>query len=168
MPQELTSLPGLVALGAAAVALIALVIASSLVVRTARLRNAQSAVLGDGRQDLVAHAERLGDDFAELRNWVEGSIARLDDRTAGVEAGLRRCLAYHAVLRYDAYGELSGRQSSTIALLDSERSGVVISSIHHRDHARIYVKPVGRGQGEIELSPEEVEAVEAALGAERI
>ena len=168
MLQELTSLPGLVALGAAMVALLALLIASILLVRTRRLRNAQTAVLGDGRQDLVAHAERLGGDFAALRKWVEGAIERLDGRTAGVESGLSRCLAYHAVLRYDAYGELSGRQSSTIALLDAERSGVVISSIHHRDHARIYVKPVGRGQGELELSPEEVEAVEAALGAERI
>jgi Protein of unknown function (DUF4446) len=166
--RDLTSPAGLVALGAAVVALLALVLALVLLLRTRRLRTAQTAVLGDGRRDLVAHAERLGGDFVALRKWVEGSIERLDDRTGAMEAGLRRCLAYHAVLRYDAYGELSGRQSSTIALLDAERSGVVISSIHHRDHARIYVKPVDRGQGDLELSPEEVEAVEAALAAERI
>ena len=73
----------------------------------------------------------------------------------------------HAVLgvpdEVHAYGELSGRQSSSIALLDSHRSGVVISSILHRDQARIYAKHVHEGQGEYELSPEEAEAIEAAL-----
>jgi len=168
MPQELTSVAGLVALGAAALALVSLVLAAVLFTRTRRLRQAQSAVLGDGRQDLVAHAERLQTAFSELRDWVEQSMKGLDDRTGRVEHRLDGCLAYHSVIRYDAYGEMSGRQSSSIALLDAERSGVVISSILHRDHARIYVKPVGRGQGDPELSPEESEAVTTALAAERV
>ena len=63
---------------------------------------------------------------------------------------------------------MSGRQSSSIALLDAKRSGVVVSSILHRDQARFYVKPIGDGRGESELSPEEAEAVETALAAERV
>ncbi len=168
MVQELTSLPGLVALGAAVIALAALVIASILMVRTRRLRRAQSAVLGDGRRDLVSHAEGLQTAFTELRDWVEESMQHLTERSDRVEARVDGCLAYHSVIRYDAYGEMSGRQSSSIALLDSRRSGVVVSSILHRDQARIYVKPVGRGQGESELSPEEAEAVATALAAERV
>jgi Protein of unknown function (DUF4446) len=168
MVQELTSLSGLVALGAALAALIALVLASVLMVRTKRLRRGQTAVLGDGRRDLVAHAERLQAAFTELRDWVEESMLHLDQRTGRIEARLDGCLAYHSVIRYDAYGEMSGRQSSSIALLDSNRSGVVVSSILHRDQARIYVKPVGRGHSESELSPEEAEAVETALAAERV
>lgn len=168
MVQDLTSLPGLVALGAAVVALAALALAALAAVRTRRLRRAQTAVLGDGRRDLVAHAEGLQTAFIELRDWVEESMHRLDERTGEIEGRLDRCLSYHSVIRYDAYGEMSGRQSSSIALLDSERSGVVISSILHRDQARLYVKPVGGGRGEPELSPEESEAVEAALAAERV
>jgi len=168
MVQELTSLPGLVALGAALVALLALVLASVLMVRTRRLRRAQSAVLGGGERDLVAHAEGLQVAFTELRDWVEESMQHLDERTERIEARLDGCLAYHSVIRYDAYGEMSGRQSSSIALLDAKRSGVVVSSILHREQARIYVKPIGHGQGETELSPEEAEAVETALAAERI
>jgi hypothetical protein len=168
MLQELTSVPGLVALGAVVVALAALVLAAVVAMRTRRLRQAQTAVLGDGRRDLVAHAERLQTAFTELRDWVEESMHRLDERTGEIERRVDRCLAYHSVVRYDAYGEMSGRQSSSIALLDSERSGVVISSILHRDQARIYVKPVGHGRGEPELSPEESEAVESALAAERV
>jgi len=39
----------------------------------------------------------------------------------------------------------------------------VLSSIHHRDQARLYAKQVREGQGELELSPEEDEAIRLAL-----
>lgn len=165
---ELTSLPGFVALGAAAMALLAMVCVLVLFARTRSLRRAQTAVLGDGRHDLVAHAERLQVAFTELRDWVEESMTSLDNRTGDIEGKLDGCLAYHSVIRYDAYGEMSGRQSSSVALLDRNRSGVVVSSILHRDQARIYVKPVNGGQSQLELSPEEAEAVEMALAGERV
>jgi hypothetical protein len=66
----------------------------------------------------------------------------------------------------DAYGEMSGRQSTSIALLDANRSGLVLSSIHHRDQARMYVKQIHAGKPELELSPEEREAVRLALAGE--
>jgi hypothetical protein len=58
---------------------------------------------------------------------------------------------------------MSGRQSMSIALLDSTQSGIVLSSIHHRDQARLYAKQIHAGRGELELSPEEAEAVQLAL-----
>jgi len=58
---------------------------------------------------------------------------------------------------------MSGRQSSSMALLDEKGSGVVLSSILHRDQARLYVKGVRDGSPEVELSPEEDEAVRTAL-----
>ena len=42
---------------------------------------------------------------------------------------------------------MSGRQSTSIALLDATRSGIVLSSIHHRDSARLYAKQVHAGRG---------------------
>jgi hypothetical protein len=66
-------------------------------------------------------------------------------------------------VRYDAYNELSGRQSMSIALLDDDQSGIVLSCIHHRDQARVYGKQVRGGRGELELSPEEAEAVRLAV-----
>jgi hypothetical protein len=79
------------------------------------------------------------------------------------EHRLDGAVAYRALVRYDAYGEMSGRQSTSIALLDATRSGVILSSIHHRDQARLYAKQVHNGQGELELSPEESEAIRTAL-----
>jgi hypothetical protein len=82
---------------------------------------------------------------------------------AAAELRLDGAMAYLALVRYDAYGEMSGRQSTSIALLDATRSGIVLSSIHHRDQARLYAKQVHGGRAELELSPEEDEAVRLAL-----
>ena len=167
--EDLSTTTGLVAVGAAAVALVALVTAIVLAVRIRRLRRAQVAVLGGAEQrDLVAHAARLEGAFAELRDWVEESMHRLDGRMADVDTRIDGCLAHRSLVRYDAYGEMSGRQSSSVALLDARRSGIVVSSILHRDQARIYVKRVNEGESELELSPEEHEAVETALAPERV
>ena len=80
-----------------------------------------------------------------------------------VEEDLRVAMRGRSLVRYDAYNELSGKQSVSIALLDDQRSGVVLSCIHHRDQARVYAKQVTDGHGELELSPEEAEAVRIAL-----
>jgi hypothetical protein len=165
--SELTDTTGLVALGAAALALVALVWAIVCTVRLGRLRAAQRAVLGDrGEQDLVAHAADLQAAFLALQDRVEEIARHLDERMEAAEHRLDGALAYRSLVRYDAYGELSGHQSTTIALLDAERNGVVLSSIAHRDTARLYSKQVIAGEGEIELSPEEAEAVRLALDGE--
>ena len=83
------------------------------------------------------------------------------------EQRLDHAVAYSALIRYDAYGEMSGRQSTSIALLDARRSGLVLSSIHHRDQARLYAKQVREGRSELELSPEETEAIRLALEGSR-
>jgi hypothetical protein len=51
----------------------------------------------------------------------------------------------------------------SLALLDATRSGIVLSSISHRDQARLYVKQVRDGKSELTLSPEEEEALRLAL-----
>jgi hypothetical protein len=162
--DDLTSTTGIVALAAAAVALIALILAVVLAVRLRRLRATQAAVLGaSGKEDLVAHAARIELEFGVLRDWVEEMAEGLDHRVGHAEQRLDGAIAHRAVVRYDAYGELSGQQSASFALLDAGGSGVVVSSIQHRDQARLYVKPVREGKGELELSPEEQSAVRIAL-----
>lgn len=164
---ELSDPPGIVALAAAGVAVVALGWAVWLTVRLSRLRAAQRVVLGaTGTDDLVAHAAGLQDAFLDLQERVEEIAARLDERMGEAEERLDGTLAYRALVRYDAYGELSGHQSTTIALLDAERNGLVLSSIAHRESARLYCKQVVAGEGELELSPEEAEAVRLALAGE--
>jgi len=158
--------PGIVALAAAGVALAALVWAAFLTTRLRRLRADQRVILGDRNQDLVAHAAELQEAFTQLREDVETSANHLDGRMEAAERRIDGTIAYRAMVRYDAYGELSGLQSTSLALLDAEHNGVVLSSIAHRDSARLYCKQVLAGKGELELSAEEAEAVRLALAGE--
>ena len=163
--DDLTTTQGIVALAAAGVAVVALLWAIVLAVKMRRLRAAQRTVMGEGQADLVAHAAQIQEAFVQLRDWVEETATRLEERMATAEHRIDGCVAYTSLVRYDAMGELSGQQSSTMALLDAHRTGVVVSSILHRDQARVYVKQVREGESELELSPEELQAIEAAMAA---
>src|SRR3954452_24983666 len=166
--HDLTSTQGIVALAAAGVGAVALILALGIAFKLSRLRAAQKAVLGEGGQrDLVVHAQQLEKGFTDLRDWVEESIEHFERRMQSTETRLDGCVAYRSLVRYDAYHELSGHQSSSLALLDARKSGVVVSSIVHRDQARLYVKQLHEGEAEIELSPEEREAVDTALSPVR-
>ena len=165
--DELTTTTGIAALAAGAVAVIALVGVIMLARRLSRMRADQRVVLGErDARDLVGHAATLDRDFRSLHSYVEDLAAGLQSRLALVEERLDGAIAHHGLVRYDAYNEMSGRQSTSIALLDAHGSGVVVSSIHHRDQARLYAKQVVEGQGQLELSPEEQEAVRVALAGE--
>jgi hypothetical protein len=161
--DELTTTQGIVALAAGGVALIALILALVLAFKLRSLRRAQTTVVGDGTRDLVAHSAQLDEAFVSLRDYVEEALSRLEQRSQATDQRIDDCIAYRALVRYDAYGEMSGAQSSSVAILDKHRSGIAFSSIMHRDQARVYVKEVHEGESSIELSPEERQAIEAAL-----
>jgi hypothetical protein len=165
--DELTTTTGIAALAAGALALIALLAVILLARRLAKLRADQRVVFGQrDARDLVGHAAELDHEFRSLHGYVEDLAAGLQSRLAVVEERLDGAVAHHGLVRYDAYNEMSGRQSTSIALLDARGSGVVVSSIHHRDQARLYAKQVIEGEGQLALSPEEQEAVRVALAGE--
>jgi uncharacterized protein DUF4446 len=165
VPDELTSAAGIAALAAGGVAIVALLLTFVLFAKLRKLRGAQTTVLGtSGERDLVTHAEGIEIAFVELRELVESTFEQVQRRLETDEGRIARGISRTAVIRYDAYNEMSGRQSSSMALLDEGGTGVVLSSILHRDQARLYVKGVREGTPELELSPEEDEAVRTALG----
>ncbi len=167
--NDLTDPAGIAALAAGAVALLALGLGVVLSMRLRRMRAAQRAVLGQqGATDLVGHAAELQAAFLALHDRVEEVAVRVDERMTTAEQRLDGAIAYRSLVRYDAYGELTGNQSTTIALLDAERNGVVLSSIVRRETARLYCKQVQDAKGsQLELSPEEDEAVRRAVAGER-
>ena len=128
-------------------------------VRVRRVRDAQRALLGGGRRDLVDFAVSLQgrvDDLHRAVDEIAAGLSRVDRRIDGVVSNT-------SIVRYDAYEDTGGHQSSSLAVLDSSRSGVVVTAIQGRDYARIYMKELDRGRASIALSPEEAEAVERAM-----
>ena len=161
----LNSTEGIVALAAAVAAALALASCFLLAMRLRRLRADQRIVLGEHREDLVAHAARLSRHVSELHRFVEEESERIDARMGVAEERLDGAVSHSAVIRYDAFNETSGRQSSSVALLDDRGDGVILSAILQRDQARVYAKPVVGGRSALDLSPEEHEAmVEANRG----
>jgi Protein of unknown function (DUF4446) len=162
--SDLGSTAGTAALVAGGIAVLALAATVGLAMRLRRLRRDQLAVIGEGpATDLVAYA-------GELQRAFEALTARVEELSADTEATARRlegAITHSAVVRYDAYEEMSGRQSSSVALLDDHRNGVVLSSILQRDQARVYAKQINGGETELGLSPEEQQALDAALRDER-
>jgi uncharacterized protein DUF4446 len=161
--DELTSTAGVVALAAGALALVTLILVGVLASRLRRLQSSQRSVLGDtGERDLVGHAVSIQRGFDALHADVQDKFRQLEGQLSSNAQRLEHTISRSAVIRYDAYGEMSGRQSSSIALLDDTGTGLVLSSILHREQARLYAKGVRQGQSDVELSPEENEAIEAA------
>ncbi len=151
--------------GAVAVpGVVALIIAIVLWVKLRRVRAEQRVLLPDGehvglveRQAALARAgDRIGDRLDDLR----AEVTRLMEHT---NAGLRGTLRFQGIVRYDAYEDTGGRQSWSMAILNAERTGAIITSLHARDHARVYLKQVHAGVSEQRLSPEEQRALATAM-----
>jgi hypothetical protein len=129
-------------------------------VKVRRLREAQRVLLGGGRKDLVDFSVSLQgriDDLHRAVDEVVASLARVDRRVDSTVMNT-------SIVRYDAYEDTGGHQSASLALLDAGRTGVVVTAIQGRDYARIYMKELDRGRASVALSPEELEAVERAMG----
>jgi hypothetical protein len=156
------SVAGWIAIGAAAAAVAALLVALGHYLTLRRVRAAQLVLLGGGgKDDLVDFAVSLQSRIDELHRAVDGvsaAVERIDRRVDDT-------VSKTAIVRYDAYENSGGHQSASVAMLDSSRSGVVLSAIQGRDYARIYVKELDRGHASVALSPEELEAVERAMAS---
>jgi hypothetical protein len=148
-----------IAIGAAALSLVALVLAMIFFVQLRQVRRAQKVMIGRGTGDLVDFAVSLQariDDLHRAVDEVAAGLSRIDRRVDG-------CLSHTSIVRYDAYEDAGGHQSASLAFLDAARSGVVVSAIQGRDYARIYVKELDRGRAPVALSPEEQQAVDRAM-----
>jgi hypothetical protein len=155
------SVAGWIALGAAAAAAVALVVALVHYLTLRRVRRAQLVLLGGGKNDLVDFAVSLQTRIDDLHRAVDAVSAAL----AQVDRRVDDTVSKTAIVRYDAYENSGGHQSASVAMLDSSRTGVVLSAIQGRDYARIYVKELDRGRASVALSPEELEAVERAMAS---
>ena len=149
-----------ITLAAAGVGTVGLLLGIAAHIRIGRLRHLLAVVdAPEGRQSVLDVISRNRDETARLRTEVE--TARRD--VAEVKTGLSDALRHVAVVRYDAFGDMGGRLSFTAAMLDDAGDGLILTSIHGRNEARTYAKGVTGGSSEQSLSPEEQQAIDAAL-----
>ncbi len=150
---------------AGGVGLLVVILLITLWIKLRRLRAEQRVLLADGSTGNLV--ERHG----ALLRALERHGERLDALARDVNAlrqytehGLRDALRFQGLVRYDAYGDIGGAQSWSMAILNATRTGAVITSLHARDHARVYLKELELGVPSHRLSPEEERAIETAMG----
>lgn len=144
----------------------------------AKLRRA-TALLARGSEGRDAHASllelthRQAEQTALLAEHVavlQSQLTAVQKSSAGTHTAATAAvgaLRNVALVRYDAFTELSGRMSFSLALLDENGDGVTISAVASSTDTRVYAKGVADGKGEHDLSPEEAQAVAAALDKRR-
>jgi len=67
-------------------------------------------------------------------------------------------------VRFNPFPQTGGDQSFCLSLLDAKDNGFVISSLHSRDHTRVYAKLIqaGKATDDFQLSKEEQKAIKNA------
>jgi hypothetical protein len=129
-----------------------------------RVRSVQRVALPDGMSSgLVDRQAALQRGIERVEGGLRDLAAVVDRQAEVTEEGLRSSLRFQGMVRYDAYRDMGGQQSWSIALLDGTRTGAVITSLHARDHARVYLKELFDGVPTQRLSPEEEQAISLAL-----
>lgn len=76
---------------------------------------------------------------------------------------LETTFQYSSVIRFDSGGTDGGNLSFALALLDGHQTGMIVTSLHGREHNRIYCKAIVEGVSQTQLSDEEQEALIQAL-----
>lgn len=66
------------------------------------------------------------------------------------------------LIKYDAYKEMGGKLSYGLAILDEKDNGFIINSVHTSTGCYSYTKRIRNGNCNIDLSPEEREALNRA------
>ena len=154
-----------VAVAAGVPGVIALVVCLLLWLSVRRLRTAQQVLLPDGSSaGLVDRQATLQRAMGRLEDGLHDLEALVERQGEVTERSLRTSLRFQGMVRYDAYRDMGGQQSWSIALIDGNQSGAVVTSLHARDHARVYLKELVEGTPGQRLSPEEERAVALALG----
>ncbi|MBU1227970.1 MAG: DUF4446 family protein [Actinobacteria bacterium] len=152
------TVPEIVGIGAALVAVIALVAALTQIAKVRRLADRLSAIPEDG--SVFDALRRLDDDLAA----AEDAIARLQPVVRSLTDRMPGAIRYTAVVRYDAHQDLAGQLSRSIAMLNEHGDGVVVTVMKGREEPIFYTKMIRGGRGTEQLSPEEQEAIRQALG----
>jgi hypothetical protein len=124
-------------------------------------RNQRVIVGSRGTVDIAAHMATVDDRLTNVRLAIEDLTLTAHDHGVRIDG----TLSHVGIVRFDAYHDLGGRQSTAVAFMNSRNDGVVITTVVSREFARMYVKMVRDGVGDIPLAPEENEAVQQATRA---
>ncbi|MDE2213442.1 MAG: DUF4446 family protein [Patescibacteria group bacterium] len=157
LPLYLSDAAPYAAAGALLLALIGIIVAWRAHRRLRKLTFRRGESLEDTLGELTRRTRELGTFKEELESYLKYAEARLQKSVRGV-----------GVVRFNPFqGEgTGGNQSFAAAFLDEKGSGVVLCAIYSRaGQTSVYAKPVEQGRSQFELTQEERDAIDKAVGS---
>lgn len=115
------------------------------------------------RQDILELQRDLTAAHQGMQTQLAGERAEIEKTVSAINTTVGTVLRRIALVRYDAFDDLSGRLSFSLAIMDDGGNGIALTSIAGASDTRLYAKSLTGGVGEHALSPEEQQAVRAAL-----
>jgi hypothetical protein len=119
-----------------------------------RMKNLSSGKDGKSLEDSIILIRK---GLEELNHFRDESIEYLKL----IEVRLKRSIQSVETIRFNPFKGTGdgGNQSFSTTLLNEKGDGVVISSLHARDHVSIFSKPIKKFQSEFEMTQEEKKVV---------
>jgi hypothetical protein len=99
--------------------------------------------------------------------FLAGRLGRLEVASEGLARQFNRTIQHVGLVKYNAEEDLGGELSFALVLLDAGRHGLILTSVHTLHDCRLYLRTVRHGRCEHDMSEEEGEALEMALGRVR-
>jgi len=110
----------------------------------------------------------LLEEYVQKVTKLEQNIESCNLRLNPIELKLRNSVDRAELIRFRAFEDVGSDLSFAFALLNQEGNGVVLSSIHSREDARVYAKPITGGLSSYSLSDEEKEVISKAMVGQKI
>ncbi|SDG78389.1 DUF4446 family protein [Desulfosporosinus hippei] len=110
----------------------------------------------------------LLDKYIQKVSDLEQNLEKCNERLDPIEIKLRASIDRAEIQRFRAFEDVGSDLSFAVAFLNQEGDGLVLSSIHSREEARIYAKPISGGQSQYSLSDEEKDVVLKAMNGKKI
>lgn len=142
-----------------ALALITLGVAVYVFIWLKRLRDLRTE-FSHGNQP--ENLEQIINSMVKKIKSLEQKSARQAEDLISLDENLSQTVQKIGVHRFNALADEGGTLSFSLALLNRRNSGLVITSLHGRQHNRVYSKPVEGGASPIQLSEEEQKAIQNA------
>ncbi len=131
-----------------------------LTILVVKLKKKNDQFFETDKKDVYEYLESVVADNKKFNVRSEKVERGLDEIAAVMKKGFQKL----GIVRYNPFHDTGGDMSFSIALLDLEDNGLVLTSIHGRQADRVYAKPIVKGKSSHNLSAEEIEAINKALG----
>jgi uncharacterized iron-regulated membrane protein len=113
---------------------------------------------GQNARDL----ESVINELAEGLHTLQKNQVILESYIKNLRSDYGLAIQKVSMVKFNPFSDGGGNLSFVIAMLDGRNTGMVITSMHGREQNRIYTKQIFEGKCEIQLTDEELKAIEIA------